>query len=148
MNLNEESLQPCKAVLRIAGRMALTALALGAQLPAHAQRYAEDDYAGSFNILVWVIGIAVFTLAWLRKRVRHWWNPERAEAEDKADDERRRAERTAIDIAVDAHTARGNKEREEWVEHCRRQTEATLPRESFQEFRRKLRLKNGWPLDE
>lgn len=113
MSSSSERLRQRSGVAPIAGRVAVTVLALSAQFPAHAQRYAEDDYSGSLNIVIWVIAIAVFIFMWLRKRVRHLLNPKRAAAEDEAAEEKRLAEMKALDAEMErmARIDKANRDR-------------------------------------
>ena len=141
-----------RAVTRLGRRVAVTFLTLGAQLPAHAQRYVEGDYTGGLNVVIWAIFIVVAVFLWVRNRVRHWWNPQRAEAEDKAAEEKHQAEAKAIDIEMDARMAQiakadreqQDRDSREWAAaHSLGPKEETPLPGSFAELQKKLREKNG-----
>jgi len=71
--------------------------------PVIAQRYADDDSSGSINLWIWGALIAFLLYRFFRNRIRHWLNPQKAEAEDKAEEEKGRAVRKHHDDQFDAY---------------------------------------------
>jgi hypothetical protein len=84
-------------------------------------------------------------LLWLRNRLRHWWNPEKAAAEDDAAEALRGAERKAISDQMDAHMAKlAQKERERWEAASAAKPTEEVPRPgSFAELQKRVRDKRG-----
>ena len=125
--------------------VAASAVVLGAHLPAHAQRYVESDYAGSLNLVLWAIFIVAAVFMWLRKRLRHWWNPEKAAAEDDAADAIHQAEMKAVNDHMDAHMAKlAQEERERWQPaQAPMPTDDTLRPGSFADVQKRVRDKSG-----
>ena len=78
---------------------AMVALGLLLHPGAFAQRYAAEDYEGGG--ILWAVFIVVAAAIWIRNRVRHWWNPEKAAAEDRSAESKRNADLKAISDAVD-----------------------------------------------
>ena len=70
--------------------------------PAIAQRYAEEDASGSINLWIWGAFIAYGLYRFARNRIRHWLDPQKAEAEDKAEEAKGRAVRQYHDDQFEA----------------------------------------------